>query len=207
MDLYHVYNRGNNKQLIFLNNNDRMRFLFTILFFQSPKSFTNPNEHIIRYKKTGKFLSNRFKQNTLLQNRYVTLLNFVFMPNHFHLTIREELEGGRIKYLQRIQNSYTKYFNTVHCRVGHLFQGRYKSKIINDDGYLLKLSAYVHSNPREISGVDEELYTWSSYRDYLNENRWGSLLNTDLILSRFDNSQDYCEAVRSTVPSKSFDIM
>ena len=103
--------------------------------------------------------------------------------------------------MQRVLNAYAKYFNTKYETVGHLFQGPYRAVHIEDNDQLLYTSTYIHRNPRELSGVAgrEHRYEWSSYQDYLGENRFGKLLDPSLVLDQFDSPQAYREFVDSSV--------
>jgi putative transposase len=67
-------------------------------------------------------------------------------PNHFHFILKQEIEGGISEFLKRLLGGYTNYFNLVHKRSGALFQGRFKSHLIDDDAYFLKIRPYVHLN-------------------------------------------------------------
>ncbi|MCX6755686.1 MAG: transposase [Candidatus Nomurabacteria bacterium] len=195
-EYYHILNRGVNKQIIFHDKNDYSRFLFLILYFQSPVNFQN----------IGRISKDIFVQHSVLnidkiiKDRYVELISFCLMSNHFHLIVKEEVEGGISQYMQRVLNAYTKYFNKKYQKSGHLFQGPYKAIHIIDDTYLLHLSAYIHRNPREIKDwfKKEEEYLWSSYQDFIKENRWNNLLVPNIILEQFKNKEDYKKFVNTS---------
>ncbi len=123
----------------------------------------------------------------ILSHRIVEVASFCLMPNHFHLLLKEVEENGIAKYMQRILTAYTKYFNTRHAKTGHLFQGSYKSVHIENDTQLMHVSAYIHKNPCEIYGWagKEDMFPWSSYQDYVSDNRFENLLVTHLITDRF----------------------
>jgi putative transposase len=88
---------------------------------------------------------------------------FCLMPNHVHLLL--EISKGNLlnKIMRGITLSYTIYFNYRYKTVGHLWQGRYKSKIISRDAYLLECINYIEANPIR-AGFTEEIdqYQWSS---------------------------------------------
>lgn len=94
------------------------------------------------------------KKYMKLIKEYQKLYNFkiyayCLMDNHLHLII--DANGADIsKIMHCINFKYARYFNTVHKRHGHLFQDRFKSKIVLDNEYLIKLSAYIHNNPLDI---------------------------------------------------------
>jgi hypothetical protein len=138
----------------------------------------------------------------VIAERFVELSAFCLMSNHFHLLVKETEEGGISKYMQRVLNGYTKYFNTKYKSSGHLLQGRYQSVHVTDGRQLLYLSAYIHRNPREIAGWKgkEGTYPWSSLQDYVTANRWGGLLATDIIASQFGatKASNYADFVRTS---------
>lgn len=194
---YHLIGRGNNKREIFLNDSDYARFLFGIIYLQSPVGFQQISRRITSFVQRGTFGVEKDIEKDIASQRYVHLVNFSLMPNHFHMTVFEKKAGGIAQYMQRVLNGFTKYHNTKYEEVGHLFQGPYKARIIEDDNYLTYASAYIHRNPSEISRWKnkEHLYPWSSFQDYADTNRWGALLDREQILGGFEKGQDYKEFV------------
>jgi REP element-mobilizing transposase RayT len=84
---------------------------------------------------------------------------YVLMENHFHL-VAATPEGNLSKWMHQLKTAYTVYFNRRHQVVGHLFQGRFKSTVIEAEKYLLEVSRYLHLNPVEsMSGAAQELRT------------------------------------------------
>lgn len=104
----------------------------------------------------------------------VRLYQYVLMANHFHL-VMETPQANCSAFMQSLLTSYTGYFNLRHDRHGHLFDGRYKARLVQGDEYLLALSRYVHLNPvrvSELSDVEQRrnilnTYDWSSYLQYI----------------------------------------
>lgn len=186
-EYYHIYNRGNRKQDIFRGEDDRARFLLSLLLFQHPDPPIQLNRIVRRY------VQHRMLDISDMARRLVELVAFVLMPNHFHCMVREVQPGGISKYMQRFLNSYTKYFNTKYELVGHVFQGPFQAVHIEDDNQLLYCSAYIHRNPRELSGWRdrEHEYPWSSFPDYIGANRWGALLQPDIVLDQTGRGDRY----------------
>lgn len=207
-EFLHVYNRGVVKNVIFFNDRDRKRFLFLMMILQIPETMKNIDRMFKDFVLNPEIYIKNFDSSEL-KNRQVELVNFCLMPNHFHLLLREVKEGGISKYMQRLQNAYTKYINTKYNRSGHLLQGAYKAVLIENNEQLLYVSSYVHKNPREIKEYkNRELnYFWSSYQDYVLENRWGEFLQHDIITSQFSKkrSESYFDFVK-TSPAKEGDI-
>lgn len=105
---------------------------------------------------------------------------YVLMTNHYHLLI-ETPEGNLGKIMHFLNSSYTTYINIKRKRSGHLFQGRYKSILVDKDSYLLELSRYLHLNPVRANMVEHpENYPHSSYGGYIANND-GLVWTTDLL--------------------------
>lgn len=110
---------------------------------------------------------------------------YCLMDNHYHLIIHTPRANisDAIRY---INSSYAQYANALTQRDGPLFKGRFRSIIVSEDDYLLKLSRYIHLNPRDANIVQyPEAYKWSSYRYYLNEKIKPVWLTTSEITKRF----------------------
>ena len=92
------------------------------------------------------------------------LYSFCLMPNHVHLIIEVDVNSKLNKIMRGLNLSYTLYFNFKYKTVGHLWQDRFKSKIIEKDAYLLGCINYIDANPLRAgltSNIEE--YAWSSY--------------------------------------------
>ncbi|MCR4279258.1 MAG: transposase [Candidatus Zambryskibacteria bacterium] len=203
---YHIFNRAVNKQIIFHNLNDYVRFLFLILYFQAPVKILHISRVVKEFVRfcTGQSRAlTRGYEKEIIRKRVVELVSFCIMPNHFHLIVKELEEGGIASYMQRVLTAYSKYYNTKYGKSGHVFQGPYRAVHISDDRQLLHLSAYIHRNPREISQWfrKEDKYPWSSYQDCIGENRWGSLLSHSILVERFKSKKHYDQFIK-TSPSK-----
>ncbi len=199
-EYYHVFNRGNNKQPLFYEPIDWSRFLFLILYFQSPEIIYNISRYVAPFVRRRAFNISDELLKEIINNRSVELINFALMPNHFHLTVKEVKENGISQYMQRVLTAYSKYINTKYQKSGHLFQGPYKVVHVENNTQLLHLSAYIHRNPRELKEwrKKELEYPWSSYQDYLKNDRWKGLLVKDIILEQFENAKEYGDFVKSS---------
>jgi REP element-mobilizing transposase RayT len=117
------------------------------------------------------------------------LLAYCLMSNHIHLLVREG-EEGISQLMQRLGSSYVFYFNNRHERYGHLFQDRFWSEIVEDEGYLLRVVRYILQNPVKAFLVEHPRdYPWSSYLAYIHaEQDRFYLTDTKFILSFFGNT-------------------
>jgi putative transposase len=129
----------------------------------------------------------------------VDVFAFVLMSNHYHLLMRTNL-ANLSRAMQWLGLAYTRRFNNRHGRSGHLFQGRFKSILVENEAYVVELSCYIHRNPVR-GGVVNRLmdYKWSSYPAYAYRRKGFGWLKTDLILSFFsgtDPGKAYREKVQ-----------
>lgn len=180
--IYHVYNRGVEKRLIFLEDRDYKTFLYFLKFYLSPEEKVNPKTKI---------------PNLMNLSDEVSLLAYCLMPNHFHLLIQQKKRDSMVKLMRRVNTNYVMFFNDSNRRVGPLFQGVYKAILIETDEQLLHVNRYIHRNPLDLVRVEPsrgfnphaELlrYPYSSYRDYLGR-RSTSWVKPTPILSIFGNT-------------------
>lgn len=156
---YHIYNRGVEKREIFSNEKDYQRFLAVLYYYQ----FGDPKPPFSQ-KRRLLYQGLDFSKNP----KPLEIICYCLMPNHFHLLIRQLRDGGIQKFMQKILNSYTKYFNTKHIRVGPLLQGAFKAVPIETDAQLVHVSRYIHLNPF-VSNLSKELKTfpYSSYPSFI----------------------------------------
>ena len=129
----------------------------------------------------------------------IDLFAYVLMDNHYHLLLRTN-RANLCKSMQWFGATYTKRFNLRHNRSGHLFQGRFKNMLVQNDAYLLQLSYYIHRNPLR-AGMVKRLadYKWSSYRAYAYGQSHRNWLNRKVILSQFTNVKDQQHAYRDNI--------
>ena len=101
---------------------------------------------------------------TSLSKTKCRLHAYVIMTNHLHLLITPEDKAQLTKFMQSLANRYVRYFNAKHQRTGTLWEGRYKSCLVDSDHYLFTLYQYIEMNPLK-AGMVEEIadYPWSSY--------------------------------------------
>ena len=94
---------------------------------------------------------------------------FCLMDNHYHLFIRTLL-ANISEGVHYLNTSYANHFKAKHKLVGPIFQGRYKSILVDEDSYALLLSAYIHLNPLRAGMVKKlEDYPFSSFSDYIDK--------------------------------------
>jgi putative transposase len=129
----------------------------------------------------------------------VIILCYVLMSNHFHLILKSN-QSNLSEFVKHFLVTYTVRFNRKHQRTGHVFQGRYKSLIVEEDAYLLPLSRYIHLNPvhtreqkRKGSDARERHlmeYCWSSFPGYCSLESRVSWLDYGWLLNAYFGNDD-----------------
>jgi REP element-mobilizing transposase RayT len=126
----------------------------------------------------------------------IEVLAYCLMDNHVHILLHPK--GADIsKIMRKINNTYAKYYNRTHSRRGHLFNERFKNKIIKNENYLLRASTYIHNNAKDIPEYSNKIeeYPYSSLKYYLGKKDTSELINTRIILRHLD--KDYKKSIRA----------
>ena len=192
---YHIYNRGTDKRLIFMDRFDLLRFL------QSMEEFNvlEPIGSIYNNRNENKEEKSSSRSATL-----VDIIVYSLNPNHYHFILSPLVENGIEKFMQRLSGGFTQHFNQKYSRSGVLFQGKYKSIFIKTDEYLMYLSAYInlnnkiHFSSKINTNFDKgNLFYKSSWEEYLGENK-DNICNKSIIFDRFEGKiEDYKEFAES----------
>jgi len=161
--IYHIYNRGNNREKIFFDEQDYRAFLFRIsLAFGIDLKIIN-REELMKMPKSRIRIS--FSSTDVFK-----LHSFCLMPNHFHLLIEQCSKGSISKLMHKLCTSFSMYMNKKYKRVGHIFQDRFKSVTIKNNSQLMWVSSYIHMNPvKSKITVNPYDYKWSSYNDFASD--------------------------------------
>ncbi|MFH1353951.1 MAG: transposase [bacterium] len=158
-EVYHVCARSVGQRKIFIDDEDRERFLALIIHCL-PRGITQSYSTAKRLKQE--------QQKTDVSTGPVDLLCYCLMTNHVHLLLKENYDCGTSAYLQRLLNSYARYFNIRHKRTGPLFAGPFRAVAVDGDEQLLHVSRYIHLNPYVVGMTkDPFIYEWSSLSEYI----------------------------------------
>ncbi len=207
-EYYHIYNRGIDKRVIYKSKNDFERFLMLLYIANTSETFRLDQLINYQHKTFAEILS--MERGTLL----VSIGSWCMMSNHFHLLLRQEVDGGITKFMKKLGTGYAMYFNIKYQRKGALFGGLFKSKLIGvDDNYMRHLFGYIHLNPLDIkfSGWENiatkstkemknclEAYRFSSYQDYLGKERIeGNILNRSAFPEYFEGKKEFQDFVEN----------
>ena len=194
-NIYHVYNRGVEKRLIFTSGKDYQRFIKGLIIFNDTKPAINPEQ---RFKDILDDTHNRVP--------LVDILAFCLMPNHYHLLLKQRLDGGITRFMRKLGDGYAKYFNLRQDRVGSLFQGRFKSVLIDNEAQFLYIPFYIHLNPLGLmfpdwreKGIKDrkkvidflDNYRWSSHADYRGKSNFPLVLEQSILTEYFNGEDGY----------------
>ncbi len=190
--IIHVYNRGNRKQKIVIDDNDRWHFLQILFYFNDEFSPVNPFRtlrELLKFDFSSKLI---WPDEWPERNKLVNIVGFSLKDNHFHLIIQEIKEGGTTKFMRKFGTGMTNYFNTKYKERGKLFQGSYKARLVDTDNYLKYLSVYVQvKNVIEMysGGLENAILNFDHAYQFAIDYKYGSLgsqilqnLETDKIL-------------------------
>ncbi len=192
-EIYHVFNRGVEKRPTFTDKRELIRAAETFAYYR----FINIPFKFSQFLKLEQEKRSLTFENITKSPLHIEILAYCFMPNHFHFLLRQVNKNGVSKFMANFTNSYTKYFNTKHDRIGPLFQGMFKAVRIEDDEQLLHISRYIHLNPVSsliIEAKDLQTHEWSSYPDYLSTEP-SNMLDKNTVLNFFSEKNSYQQFV------------
>lgn len=208
-EIYHLTIRALDDNLIFKDEKDYFRGIFSIYEFnnQNPVNIHNRRRDRIIEKKKEKLCDSRCHTALSIdeRDRFVDVLAFCFMPNHIHLLVKQVKDNGISKFMQKVGIGLSKYFNKKYQRKGHVFQDVFKSVHIESDNQLIAVVNYIHANPTSLiepnfkeNGIKdsektlnflEKEFRWSSYFDYIGKENFKSVTERDFILGLLGGHQ------------------
>ena len=217
--VYHLYNRGVDKREIFLDDNDRWRFLQGLFLFNDIETLQSLLWELDRSngRVNFKVIKDYFSKNGLVQHPLVKIIADCLMPNHFHLLIEEISAGGISKFMHKLGTGYTNYFNKRYSRSGSLFQGTFKAALVDDESYLQYLLVYINvMNPGQLiePNLKEEgvrnaqkvldfagSYFWSTNKEYL-QTRDSIIIDKGLLGEIFSTGVQYQKFITDILSQK-----
>lgn len=204
-EIYHVYNRGTDKRLIFQEEIDYIRFIHDLFEFNDTADAGKPYipPSLKKTKQSPEVNLREIEKQP--RELLVEILAFCLMPNHFHLLLRQKIDNGIPKFMLKLGTGYTNYFNKKYERGGVLFQGSYKHVQITEQNHFVHLPYYIHLNPLDLitpawrEGILYDLqkilrflktYRWSSYLDYVGIKNFPSVTQRALLAETLGTSHE-----------------
>jgi putative transposase len=137
-----------------------------------------------------------FLLGDVLEELEIECWNYCLMPTHYHAVLRPT-KANLSEALRRLNGTYASWWNWRHGRVGHVFQGRFKDQIVQEEGYLLALNRYVARNPVRAKLVDlPEQWAWSSYSATIALKPVPPFLMIDPVLAPFGDGDQHVLQMR-----------
>jgi len=197
-EIYHIFNRGVEKRPTFTDKRELDRGIKTLDFYR----FANLPLKLSKFLVLSESEKTKFIQKVQADSqKLVQIICYCLMPNHFHFLVKQVKEKGVSIFAANFTNSYTKYFNTKHERVGPLFQGLFKAVRVESDEQLIHVSRYIHLNPVSaflIRPDQLESYQWSSYLEYLDLSS-EKIADKEIVLDLFSSKEKYRQFVLDQV--------
>jgi putative transposase len=180
------------KRKVFLDNKDFQRFILSINLLNDEKDGLMSKWRDFQKNNPGRANVNDFLTSDVGKREPLVEVNaYSLLSNHFHYILKQIAKKGIERFMQKLGNSYTKYFNEKNERNGALFQGRFKSTHIEPNNFL-RMSVYVNCNSEIHEIHPAASYKWCSFPEYLGKER-NQLCKKEIILDQFRNFQDYLE--------------
>ena len=162
--IYHIFTKSIAQFRIFNNNNEALRMLKTMPYYQR----VNPEIKFSKYVVLAEEIKADKERMLKEKKKLVEIIAYCIMPTHIHLILKQLETNGISKFMNNVLNSYSRYFNTKYKRKGPLWETRFKSILIETDEYLIHLTRYIHLNPVTANLVGKpEDWLASSYNEYL----------------------------------------
>lgn len=163
-EYYHIFTRSIAKYIVF-NDHAEFRRMFELI---SLHRFANFNYRYSQFSELDALTQQKITRELKNKNNVlVEVAAYCLMPTHIHLLLKQISNNGITKYMGRVLNSYSKYFNTKHQRTGPLWASNFKNVLVSDDEQLLHLTRYIHLNPISaeiVKKLDE--WQYSSFKEY-----------------------------------------
>ena len=166
--IYHVFSRSIADYVVFNNSDEFFRMIQLLKYYQIENHKIRFSDFIEFEGVHKKGFNNFLKIISTDKQELVQIIAYCLMPTHIHLILKQLINNGISIYIGKILNSYSRYFNIMHKRKGHLWEDKFKNVLVRKDEQLLHLTRYTHLNPVTAYLVKKpEDWVFSSYNEYL----------------------------------------
>lgn len=223
-EYYHITLRRIGEELLFLDESDYFRGIFSFYEFNNSEPVTiqqrrNTRRQNNNHTARGQTSSNSNNLSREKREKLLEIVAFCMMPNHIHLLVTPLVEGGVSKFMSKFGSGYPLYFKDRHKlkKTGHFFSNRFHAVHIKTDSQLRAVFVYIHTNPvsliypkwKEGATIDAtkafeccKSYKWSSLKDYLGEKNFPSVTNRKFIEDFFGGKQNIKKEIRGWLKYK-----
>jgi putative transposase len=196
---YHVFNRNVPGLNCFIDERECRHFIETLWYYNLVK----PPLRFTKYLHSSWDVRKQWKLTWEPLPQRIKMVAYCLMQNHYHFLVQQSAYEGISTFIRLLQNSFAHYHNTKNKRVGPVFTGRFKAVLIENNNQLLHVSRYIHLNPvtayivRSIKDLNH--YPWSSWNEYHGQLVERPLVNPNIILKQFKNTNEYDQFCASAV--------
>jgi len=180
--IYHVFNKTIDNKNVFSDFDSSSELYKRLIYYRSKNSIRSYSQ----LKLLGKEVSVKV-------DKEIEILNYAFLPNHYHFLIKQLATNGISEFMSKVFNSYTRYYNLKKKRNGQVFLQSFKAIDIMSEEQLIHTSRYIDLNPyscgllKNINNLKD--FKWSGYRAYVDDSFIDPLISTKEILNLFDKDR------------------
>ena len=176
-----------------MDEKDVERFFTSIQDFNSEELVGSIQEYSY-VKKQAKSLGHQVSKFPM-----VKFVSYAVNPNHYHFLLQPVIDKGIERFMHRLDMGYSKYFNAKYKRKGTLWEGKFQSRHIDSNEYLLHLSVYINLNHQAHAlGHQVSKLARTSWSEYLGDNS-GTICDKSIILEQFNGPRKYREFAESSL--------
>ncbi|MBU4369673.1 transposase, partial [Patescibacteria group bacterium] len=209
-EYYHIFNRGVEKRDIFIDDGDFLRFIHYLYVLNDDQPLSA--EFRQRVDLTYEVRPRRLKRELL-----VDIFTFCLMPNHYHIFLRQRVDNGISKFMQKLGTAESMFFNAKYKHSGSIFQGKFKSVLVKGESQTIVLPNYQHLNPIDLiepgwkeNGIKNprraieflENYRWSSYLDYVGKKNFPSIINQEFLRGIIGGPEEFKGIIKGIIFDK-----
>lgn len=202
-EIYHICNRSVEGRKIFVDAEDHYRAIHDLYEFNDEESAENV---YYRMKALKSYETRSHKITQKKKKPLVEILAYVLMPNHYHLLLRQLLEGGITNFMHKFGVGFAMYFNQKYSRTGTLFQGPFRAVHVKETAHFIHLPFYIHANPLDLKFPEWrdgkirnppeamkylENYRWSSFPDYIGKHNFPSVISKSFLTDVVGGPKEY----------------
>jgi putative transposase len=187
-EIFHVFNRSIAKFGIFRNFDNSLRFYQALDYYNNQNIKNNLGKFLLKNK-------NYYPQLLISEEEIlIKFLAYCIMPDHYHLLVKVLTNNCLSKYVNDIENSYTRFFNTKLKRKGPLWESNFKVVRVTTNEQLLHLTRYIHLNPTTANLVNKpEDWSFSSYKNYITDEMILKKIITELSINSMTDYKKFVE--------------
>jgi len=187
---YHIFNKSIANFGIFSKPRNSKRFIDTLYYYNSLKIELSLSLYLRKNSIDADLLIPR-------EQSIAKIISFCIMPDHYHLLIKVSHADKFSKYLNNVEDSYSRFFNLKNNRKGPLWQSPVKSVYIESNEHLLHVSRYIHLNPTTKYLVNKpEKWIFSSYKYFISNEKY---LKEYIREISIDSCSDYKRFVENNI--------